>query len=92
MLLSVPENSAGTAKLPNSSLPEAMRQSGRPLAILRITSRGLPSGGALRRRCYSRGIFKIYVFYRFIRRGTRRFLRSAITGIDLDHFPGSCCG
>ena len=92
MLPSVPENLAGIADRPNSSLPEAMRQSGRSLASLRITSRGVSSGGVLRRRGYSPGISKIHVLYRFIRRGTRRFLRSAIAGIDLAHFPGSCCG
>jgi hypothetical protein len=36
--------------------------------------------------------FQILRIYRVIRRRTFRFLRSVIAGIDLEHFPGSCCG
>jgi hypothetical protein len=62
------------------------------LATLQITSRRLSSQGALRRLAGSQGRSKIFVFYRFTRRRILRFLRSAIARIDLEHFPGSCCG
>jgi hypothetical protein len=36
--------------------------------------------------------FQIFRFYHFIRCRTLRFMRSVIARIDLEHFPGSCCG
>jgi hypothetical protein len=62
------------------------------LASLQITSRSLSSQGASRRPASSQGRSKIFVFYRFTRRRIFRFLRAVIARIDLDHFPGSCCG
>jgi hypothetical protein len=76
MLLSIPEISADF-----------------PIETAKPPCPSLPeAGGMLCRSRRFREISRIYRFYRFIRRGTRRFLRSAIVGIDLDHFPGSCCG
>jgi hypothetical protein len=49
-------------------------------------------GAAVYRSVGRRTRFQILRFYRFVRRRTLRFLRSVIAGIDLEHFPGSCCG
>ena len=59
---------------------------------IQIDSRSLSRGGVLRRSAGLQGRSKIRGLYRFTRRRTFRFLRSVVARIDLDHFPGSCCG
>jgi hypothetical protein len=74
------------------SLPKTRRRSSSALTILQVASAHRSSGSILRRPAGSLERSKISVFYRLIRRRVLRFLRSVTARIDLEQFPGSCCG